>query len=91
MTTKEFAFDTKLFATIRVRAATEGEARALLQRHIDAITCTAEAWPDGSPCRFEASIDDGHPELVDDEDTGEDDSYPGQSPDYDPAQRPWRD
>jgi hypothetical protein len=55
--TKEYAFDVKFFAAIRVKAATEKEARRMVREHIDAATCNAGAWPDGSPILFEASVD----------------------------------
>jgi hypothetical protein len=61
---REYAFDVRLFAAIRVRAKTEAEARALLAEHMTAADCNGGAWPDGSPITFEASVDDDHPDLI---------------------------
>lgn len=61
---KEFAFDVKLFATIRVRAKNVGTARRLLRENIDCASANFGAWPNGDPIIAEASIDDDHPELI---------------------------
>lgn len=60
----DFAFDVKLFATIRVKATTEAEARSLLRMHVDAADANFGAWPNGEPITGEVSIDDDHPELI---------------------------
>jgi len=60
---REYTFDVKLFATIRVRAKTATEARNLLDRHMRCADCNGGAWPDGSPILFEASPD-GEPDLI---------------------------
>lgn len=56
--THEYAFDVKLFATIRVTAPSEFDARAMVRQHLDAADCNGGAWPNGDPILFEASIDD---------------------------------
>lgn len=61
---REYSFDVRLFATIRVQAASEAEARQMLAAHMNAADCNGGAWPDGSPILFEASVDDTHPELI---------------------------
>lgn len=45
----EFTFDVKLFATIRVHAETEGEARRLINAVFSGAEGNFGAWPDGSP------------------------------------------
>ncbi len=60
----EYAFDVKLFATIRVKATSEAEARALLNEHVNAADANFGAWPNGEPITGEASVDDDHPELI---------------------------
>ena len=60
----EYAFDVKLFATIRVKATSEAEARTLLKKHVDAADANFGAWPNGDPIIGEASLDDNHPELI---------------------------
>ena len=60
----EYLFDVKLFASIRVNAATEAEARALLHAHVDAANCNFGAWPNGDPILGEASVDDDCPDLI---------------------------
>jgi hypothetical protein len=59
MTTElhEYAFDVKLLAAIRVKAANETEARELLSQHLNCADTNLGAWPDGSPILAEASID----------------------------------
>lgn len=49
MTTHEYAFDLTLTAAIRVRAASEVEARKMLETCLDAADVNFGAWPDGSP------------------------------------------
>ena len=59
----EYLFDVKLFASIRVKAASLQEARALLDKHVDAADCNFGAWPNGDPITGEASVD-GFAELM---------------------------
>lgn len=59
----EYAFDLRLFAAVRVTAATEDEARRLLRDHLTTASCNFGAWPDGTPITGEASLDDGEPDL----------------------------
>ena len=61
---REYAFDVRLWATIRVQAKTEAEARDLIKRHMHCADCNGGAWPDGSPILFEASPEDGEPDLI---------------------------
>lgn len=63
----EYLFDVKLFASVRVQADTETEARRLLADALDAADINAGAWPNGDPVVFEAS-QDGEPDLVEVED-----------------------
>lgn len=53
----EYLFDIKLFASIRVNAASESEARDLVLEHLDCSSINAGAWPNGDPILFEASVD----------------------------------
>lgn len=62
--TREFAFDVRLFSTLRVKAASEAEARALLREHVDCADANFGAWPSGDPILGEASLDDGEPDLI---------------------------
>lgn len=67
---REFAFDVKLFASLRVKAESEAQARALLREALDCADANFGAWPDGSPILAEASMD-GEPDLfeIDEEPT----------------------
>lgn len=56
-TQEEYAFDVKLMATIRIKAQSQSEAEATIRETLDAASCNAGAWPDGSPVLFEASTD----------------------------------
>lgn len=56
-TEHEYAFDVKLLASIRVKAATEAEARAKLHAHLECVDSNFGAWPNGDPIDAEASID----------------------------------
>lgn len=60
---KNYLFDVKLCAAIRINANSEAEARATIADVLDAASCNAGAWPNGDPILFEASID-GVPSLV---------------------------
>lgn len=55
--THEYAFDVKMLAAIRVKAATETEARAMLREHLDCADTNFGAWPNGDPITAEASMD----------------------------------
>jgi hypothetical protein len=73
---KEFLFDARLLAAIRVHAESEEEARKLILDTIDANTVNLGAWPNGDPIVAEASaertwlveIDGEESEPEDDED-----------------------
>ena len=60
--TREYLFDVQLFASLRVRADSEAEARAKLAKALDcaAINCGAI---DGEPMIAEAWVDDP-PDLI---------------------------
>ena len=53
----EYLFDIKLFASIRIKAESEAEARATILDHLDCACVNAGAWPNGDPILFEASVD----------------------------------
>ncbi|MGV1944855.1 MULTISPECIES: hypothetical protein [unclassified Agrobacterium] len=55
---KEYLFDVKLFAAIRVKAENEAQARQMLNAAFDCADCNAGAWPNGDPITFEASQDE---------------------------------
>lgn len=59
----EYTFDVKLFTTLRVKAESEAEARAILRRVMHCADANFGAWDDGSPILGEASMD-GDPDLV---------------------------
>jgi len=59
----EYLFDVNLFATIRIRAESEAEARATILDHLDCACINAVAWPNGDPILFEASVK-GEPFLI---------------------------
>lgn len=61
--TREYTFDVKLFATIRVKADSEAQAKAMLREHLDAADANFGAWPDGNPILAEASMD-GTADLI---------------------------
>lgn len=61
---REYAFDVKLFAAIRVKATSAAEARATLRDNLDCASCNGGAWPDGSPILFEATVDDEEMPLL---------------------------
>lgn len=64
MTQHEYLFDVKLFASLRVKAGSEKEARAMLAKALDCAEVNCGQWPDGSPITAEASLDDDPPDLV---------------------------
>ena len=59
-----FLYDVKLFATVRVRANSEQEARSALRGEIDGAEVTIGTAPGGEPITAQLSVDDEHPELV---------------------------
>lgn len=74
---REFLFDVKLLASIRVKAATEADARRLILSRIDCVEANFGAWPNGDPILGEVSVagkDGGMEpemlEMVEDEEAG---------------------
>lgn len=55
---KEFLFDVKMFASIRVHAEDEKTARAMLRAELDCCSANLGAWPNGDPINCEISMDD---------------------------------
>lgn len=55
-TQHEYAFETTLTAAIRVKAATEEEARAMLRAELDSANSNLGAWPSGEPILCEVSL-----------------------------------
>lgn len=53
----EYLFDVKLFASLRVKAKSEEEARALMAMSINCNTANLGAWPNGNPIICEISLD----------------------------------
>lgn len=69
---KEYAFDVKLFANIRVVASSESAARKMLEEHVSGAECNFGAWPNGDPILGEVFVDDDNPDLrVDNADAAE--------------------
>lgn len=72
---KEYAFDCKLAAALRVKARSQEDAEEIIRKILDAADCNAGCWPDGSPVLFEASLDgelslfevDGEPAPTEDD------------------------
>lgn len=60
---RSFLFDVKLFASVRVEADDEAEARRMLADVMDCASVNAGAWPNGDPVLIEAS-QDGDADLV---------------------------
>lgn len=54
----EYTFDVRMFAAVRIKAASISEARATVHDNLGCVSCNAGAWPNGDPILFEASIDD---------------------------------
>jgi hypothetical protein len=54
----EYAFDATVRIAIRVTAATEQDARDLLDRHLDCADANFGTWPNGDPITAEASLRD---------------------------------
>lgn len=59
----EFLFDIKLFASVRVHAEDESEARNIVMEAFACATANFGVWPDGDPIVAEASVD-GEPDLI---------------------------
>lgn len=59
-----FLFDVKLFATVRVRAASEEEARRALRGEIDGAEVSIGTAPSGDTITAQLSVDDENPELI---------------------------
>jgi hypothetical protein len=57
-TMKEFAFDIRLRAALRVQAATQAEAERMLSERLDCADATLGRWHDGSPIIAEVSLDE---------------------------------
>lgn len=54
---KEYAFDCKFFAALRIKAKSREEAEAIIRNTLDGASCNAGCWPNGDPVLFEASVD----------------------------------
>jgi len=54
----EYLFDVKLFASIRVNAGSEKEARDMLKGSIAGNEANLGSWPNGDPILCEVSLDD---------------------------------
>lgn len=54
---KEYAFDLKLLAALRIKAKSREEAEAIIRNTLDGASCNAGCWPNGDPVLFEASVD----------------------------------
>lgn len=61
----EYLFDISLIAAVRVKAASQDEARAMLKRAFDCADCNGGAWPNGDPITFEATLDEANLAEVD--------------------------
>lgn len=61
---KEFLFDLKLFASVRVRATNESAARSMIANAFNCADANFGAWPNGDPILGEASLDDCGPDLI---------------------------
>src|SRR3546814_16569771 len=53
----EYLFDLRLFASIRFRANSVREARAMLSASLHCVTANMGAWPDGSTIMAEVCSD----------------------------------
>jgi hypothetical protein len=61
----EYLFDIPLVAAVRVKAASQDEARAMLKRAFDCADCNGGAWPNGDAITFEATLDEANLAEVD--------------------------
>lgn len=62
---QEYLFDISLIAAVRVKAASQDEARAMLKRAFDCADCNGGAWSNGDPITFEATLDEANLAEVD--------------------------
>lgn len=60
----EYLFDLRLFASVRVKAESVKEARAILSDCLECATANMGAFPNGDPIIGEVSPDDGEPDLI---------------------------
>lgn len=58
----EYAFDVTFAGALRIKAASEAEARATLADCLDCIDANLGAWPSGDPILAEVSMN-GEPVL----------------------------
>lgn len=63
---KQYLFDVKLFAAVRVTANSEVEARQMLHTTLDYAEANLGCWPDGKPILCEVSVD-GYADLIEEE------------------------
>lgn len=68
---KIYLFDMKLFATVRVMASSEAEARRILRAEIDGAEVNFGADPRGNPLTGQTSLDDGDTGDLVESDAGE--------------------
>jgi len=60
-----YRFDVRMYASVAVEAATEAEARSMIDAHFTyAEECFAGPWPNGRPISFTACRDDDDPYLT---------------------------
>jgi hypothetical protein len=57
---KKYTFDVKMFATIRVKAETQKEARAKINAELEGADANFGAWPCGKPIEASISLDGDH-------------------------------
>jgi hypothetical protein len=62
--THEYLFDVKMFASIRVKAADEATAQAMLRAEVYSATANLGSWPNGDPIIAEVSVDDDNPDII---------------------------
>lgn len=61
-----YLFDVKMFASFRVEAASEAEARVILASVLDGAEANFGCWPDGSPVLSTVAMD-GEADLLEDD------------------------
>ena len=62
---REYSFDIKLLAAVRVKATSPDQAMQMLHNLFDCADCNGGSWPGGDPVFFEASLVEGQdPVLV---------------------------
>lgn len=61
---KEYAFDVKFFATIRIPAASEEEARNFIRNNVNCDEANFGALPNGDTIVTEVTIDDDEIPLI---------------------------